>query len=31
MKVYSDKAANAFRELGIGKGDPVMLVLQTAI
>jgi len=28
MKVYSDKAANAFRELGIGKGDPVMLVLK---
>ncbi|MCL2243514.1 MAG: AMP-binding protein [Treponema sp.] len=28
MKSLSDKAANALRENGIGKGDPVMLVLK---
>ena len=28
LKVWSDKAANAFRAAGIGKGDPVMLVLK---
>ncbi len=28
MKYYSDKAANVFRSLGIGKGDSVMLVLK---
>ena len=28
MKEYSDKAANFFRSVGIGKGDPVMLILK---
>jgi len=28
MKKYSDKAANFFRSTGIGKGDPVMLILK---
>jgi acetyl-CoA synthetase len=28
MKYYSDKAANLFRSTGIGKGDPVMLILK---
>lgn len=28
MKKYSDKAANAFKKIGIGKGDSVMLVLK---
>jgi acetyl-CoA synthetase len=28
VKLYSDKAANFFRGLGIGKGDPVMLILK---
>lgn len=28
MKYYSDKAANFFKNLGIGKGDPVMLILK---
>lgn len=28
MKYYSDKAANYFRGLGIGKGDAVMLILK---
>ncbi len=28
MKYYSDKAANVFRSVGIGKGDSVMLVLK---
>ncbi len=28
LKYYSDKAANVFRALGIGKGDPVMLILK---
>ncbi len=28
IKYYSDKAANFFRSLGIGKGDPVMLILK---
>jgi len=28
IKYYSDKAANVFKKLGIGKGDPVMLVLK---
>lgn len=28
MKHYSDKAANLFSSKGIGKGDPVMLVLK---
>lgn len=28
MKRYSDKAANFFRENGIKKGDPVMLILK---
>ena len=28
MKKYSDKAANYFHSSGIGKGDPVMLVLK---
>lgn len=28
MKYYSDKAANFFRNLGIKKGDPVMLILK---
>lgn len=28
LKFYSDKAANFFRSLGIGKGDPVMLILK---
>jgi acetyl-CoA synthetase len=28
MKTLSDKAANAFAAAGIGKGDPVMLVLK---
>ena len=28
LKYYSDKAANFFRSLGIGKGDPVMLILK---
>jgi acetyl-CoA synthetase len=28
MKICSDKTANVFRALGIGKGDPVMLVLK---
>ncbi|MDP3916461.1 MAG: AMP-binding protein, partial [Bacteroidota bacterium] len=28
MKKYSDKAANFFRSAGIGKGDPVMLILK---
>jgi len=28
MKAYSDKAANFFKSIGIGKGDPVMLILK---
>jgi len=28
MKFYSDKAANYFKSQGIGKGDPVMLILK---
>jgi len=28
MKTYSDKAANFFKSAGIGKGDPVMLILK---
>ena len=28
MKEASDRAANLFRALGIGKGDPVMLILK---
>jgi acetyl-CoA synthetase len=28
MKRYSDKAANFFRAAGVGKGDPVMLILK---
>lgn len=28
MKKYSDKAANFFLSVGIGKGDPVMLILK---
>ena len=28
MKLYSDKAANFFRSIGISKGDPVMLILK---
>jgi len=28
MKEYSNKAANVLREAGIGKGDPVMLILK---
>lgn len=28
MKYYSDKTANFFASVGIGKGDPVMLVLK---
>ncbi len=28
IKEYSNKAANYFRKLGIGKGDPVMLILK---
>ncbi len=28
MKLYSDKAANFFRSVGIKKGDPVMLILK---
>jgi acetyl-CoA synthetase len=28
MKYYSDKAANFFKNLGIKKGDPVMLILK---
>jgi acetyl-CoA synthetase len=28
MKYYSDKAANFFMSAGIGKGDPVMLILK---
>jgi len=28
MKYYSDKAANFFKSHGIGKGDPVMLILK---
>jgi acetyl-CoA synthetase len=28
LKRYSDKAASFFRSVGIGKGDPVMLVLK---
>ena len=28
MKYYSDKTANFFRSVGIGKGDPVMLILK---
>lgn len=28
MKYYSDKAANFFLSAGIGKGDPVMLILK---
>lgn len=28
MKYFSDKAANFFRSSGIGKGDPVMLILK---
>jgi acetyl-CoA synthetase len=28
MKEASDRAANLFRSLGIGKGDPVMLILK---
>lgn len=28
MKYYSDKTANFFRSLGIGKGDPVMLIMK---
>lgn len=28
LKYYSDKAANFFKAAGIGKGDPVMLILK---
>jgi len=28
LKYYSDKAANMFKAIGIGKGDPVMLILK---
>lgn len=28
MKTLSDKNANAFKQLGIGRGDPVMLILK---
>jgi acetyl-CoA synthetase len=28
MKIYSDKAANFFKSIGIKKGDPVMLILK---
>jgi acetyl-CoA synthetase len=28
MKRFSDKAANFFKSIGIGKGDPVMLILK---
>jgi acetyl-CoA synthetase len=28
MKYFSDKAANFFKTVGIGKGDPVMLILK---
>lgn len=28
LKTYSDKAASFFRSVGIGKGDPVMLILK---
>lgn len=28
MKHYSDKTANFFKSVGIGKGDPVMLILK---
>ena len=28
MKRYSSQAANYFKSLGIGKGDPVMLILK---
>lgn len=28
MKYYSDKAANFFKNLGVKKGDPVMLILK---
>lgn len=28
LKAFSDKTANYFRSLGIGKGDPVMLILK---
>jgi len=28
LKYYSDKAANFFTKVGIGKGDPVMLILK---
>jgi len=28
MKTYSDQAANFFKSVGIGKGDPVMLILK---
>jgi acetyl-CoA synthetase len=28
MKYYSDKVANFFTSIGIGKGDPVMLILK---
>jgi acetyl-CoA synthetase len=28
MKTLSDKAANVFRSLGIGRGDPVMLLMK---
>ncbi|MDR1586091.1 MAG: AMP-binding protein [Treponema sp.] len=28
LKTLSDKAANAFRDAGIGRGDPVMLILK---
>jgi acetyl-CoA synthetase len=28
LKLYSDKAASFFQSVGIGKGDPVMLVLK---
>lgn len=28
MKYFSDKAANFFKTIGIGKGDPVMLILK---
>jgi len=28
MKDYSNKAANVLREAGVGKGDPVMLILK---
>ena len=28
MKRFSDKTANFFKSIGIGKGDPVMLILK---